>query len=139
MFAQLGLGMHRDGSFRAELSRPCLLTSQYLHNPHKWSLGFFSHSVCPSNQGGLSPLPSKPGLGFSACSLTCWLSRVRVGPWEVSFPLRPLQGDTGPDLMLFFHHPTQLYGNISCSLGCIGVLPVFCWFSMRTIFCIYVI
>ena len=117
-----------------DLSVHYLLTRQHLQSPGKWSLGFsslfISRSSSPSNQGSLSPTCRTPGLRHPVYALTCSLSRVRVHPCGLSFPLRHLPG-AQIWIQCFFSPILPSYLGIFLGLGCIGVLlPVSSTFSV---------
>ena len=96
---------------RTHLSPPCLVTSQYLHTPHEWSLSIFiCPSGSPSSQGCLSPMHRSLGLGHPVYGSTHSLSIVHL--YNLLFPLSPLPG-ANPDPMLVFP---------SCPIKC---LPIF--------------
>lgn len=98
------------------------------------SLGFFSPSVCasgsPNSPGGLFPPCRNPGLG---CPVWGSLPRVRFFQCGHSLPFRSLPSVKVSTLCLVFC-PIQLYGNLSCNFGCVGVvLSVFSWLSVRIV------
>ena len=107
MFAQVWIEECSEvETTKTHLSPPCLVTSQYLHTPHEWSLSIFiCPSDSPSSQEGLSPMHRSLGLGHPVCGSTYSLSIVRL--CNLLFPLSSLPGAKILTQCLSFH-PAQL-------------------------------
>lgn len=86
----------------------------------------------PSAKGGLSPPCRTLGLEYPICGSVHSLPRGRVGSWRPPLAFRSLSGVEALMLcLLFFFCPSRLHEYLTCSFGCIGVLPVYSLFPMR--------
>ena len=135
VWSEWGQGVHsawvrecgKVAAARADLSPP-FGGKPALRTPHQCSLGFSSLSMCPSCSPGsrrvLPPLYKTPGLECPVCLSTCSLPRVSVHLYDLPFPLSSLPGAqvSTPGAFLPILPGMGLWGNLSCSLGCIGVL-----------------
>ena len=119
---------------RAGLFLPCRVASKHPHTLPKWSLG------APAFLSVIMALQAAKGACLLCSGAQDWDTQSLVQPTHFPgflFLLVPFLG-CHRHLILFFSHPTWLHGNLSCSLGCIGVLlPVssFPWDLVYTWMC----
>ena len=83
----------------------------------------------------LFPLRKTAGQQHQVCASTSSFSRGRACPCRLSSPPTSLSGHRSwLNVCFFFPESTQLHGNLSCSICCIGVaLPASSYISMKIV------
>lgn len=121
------LWTEKCGKAVASCAQLSALTVSKPAHTHSLRVDISSPPVClsrfPIRQKGLSPPHRTPGLGWPDRGSPSSLPRVRVCLCTSSVPCRSLSGAKSQPHAFFFH-PTHLHGDLSCSFGGTGVLPV---------------